>query len=421
MREEQVQRAWASIHQISEPILHPSLKGLGYPRSLRRLSINLPQAEDSWPLIPYFVLRPMGPSAVGVVYLGPPIQGPRALFPYAGVVRRKAKKEAQAPKHCYDLSPRYCVDATEQGNIARFVGHSCAPNCVAVPHCYGYDQVGVAFVLLPGHWLRPGVEVVINSGRAADERENERCACTAKVCTAHYWPPTPQPKLTLHEEKRAFSVKAPPLDLATQQAQSDLQMAHFEAAIARTQDMLRTLEARLALVQNLVPPTSNDHSSLANHTSLSPTSQAAKPKETEQEPSQPAPPSQPLPNSGSAASTHHAGKPATAGASSPPSNPSRPTPKQPTQPAPPEQQRQHQEEEDDVEVVEEVPLVRRRLAKRRRLQRLSLPVQRQHQEEEDDVEVVDEVPLVRRRLAKRRRLQRLSLPSARPEVIIIDD
>ncbi|MDH5824034.1 SET domain-containing protein-lysine N-methyltransferase [Luteimonas sp. RD2P54] len=90
----------------------------------------------------------------------------------------------------FTLNDDYVIDANVEGNVARWINHSCEPNCEAVveeddesrPH---KDKVFIEAI----RDIRAGEELTYNYGITLDERHTPKlkklwgCRCGAKTCT----------------------------------------------------------------------------------------------------------------------------------------------------------------------------------------------------------------------------------------------
>lgn len=91
---------------------------------------------------------------------------------------QRLKRQARGGDGCvyiFELNRRHDLDGRTRGNIARFMNHSCAPNCRSVT--------------IAGHvWLRAirdiaeGDELTFDYGYAYDQWRLHPCRCGAKQC-----------------------------------------------------------------------------------------------------------------------------------------------------------------------------------------------------------------------------------------------
>jgi len=90
----------------------------------------------------------------------------------------------------FTLNEDYVIDGNIKGNIARWINHSCEPNCEAViePDDKGrarYDKVFIEAL----RRIKPGEELTFNYGITLAERHTPRlkalwgCRCGAPSCT----------------------------------------------------------------------------------------------------------------------------------------------------------------------------------------------------------------------------------------------
>ncbi|MGV8959603.1 MAG: SET domain-containing protein [Stenotrophomonas sp.] len=90
----------------------------------------------------------------------------------------------------FTLNEVYVIDANHGGNDARWINHSCDPNCVAmVQATKGDDPADDKVFINAIRDIKPGEELTYNYGITLDERHTPRlkkiweCRCGAKDCT----------------------------------------------------------------------------------------------------------------------------------------------------------------------------------------------------------------------------------------------
>lgn len=90
----------------------------------------------------------------------------------------------------FTLNERYVIDANVEGNVARWINHSCAPNCRAVLEEHGKGNTRNDRVLIETlRAIRAGEELTYDYGITLEERATPRlkkiwaCRCGASDCT----------------------------------------------------------------------------------------------------------------------------------------------------------------------------------------------------------------------------------------------
>ena len=110
----------------------------------------------------------------------------------------------EEPEHTYllTLDSERVIDANVGGNAARFINHSCAPNCE--PIAYG-DHIWIVAV----RRIRPDEELAYDYAIELDEphtparKRRFPCACGAKRCRGSILKPKRQP--AHHSVRRAIA------------------------------------------------------------------------------------------------------------------------------------------------------------------------------------------------------------------------
>jgi uncharacterized protein len=116
---------------------------------------------------------------------------------YKGKVRTHAQVdeaygelEENGHTFLFTLNDDYVIDANVDGNVARWINHSCAPNCEAVleENSKGKGHKDKVFIEAIRD-IEPGEELTYNYGIVLDEPHTAKmkkvwgCKCGAKKCT----------------------------------------------------------------------------------------------------------------------------------------------------------------------------------------------------------------------------------------------
>ena len=90
----------------------------------------------------------------------------------------------------FTLNDEYVIDGARKGNDARWINHSCAPNCEAlIEEAEGDDRTADKVFIEALRNIKPGEELTYNYGITLEERHTPRlkkiwsCRCGAKNCT----------------------------------------------------------------------------------------------------------------------------------------------------------------------------------------------------------------------------------------------
>jgi uncharacterized protein len=118
----------------------------------------------------------------------------RAIIPYRGKLITHAEADAQGPDDghtfLFILNDDYVIDATRGGNEARWINHSCNPNCIAYliesrAKNPKWDKVVIESLrdIAPGEELSYDYRIEADDPDNALERSLWVCRCGAKNCT----------------------------------------------------------------------------------------------------------------------------------------------------------------------------------------------------------------------------------------------
>ncbi len=103
------------------------------------------------------------------------------LFPYRGI--RITKEEAtrrleDGNAYLFILDDEYDLDGDVPENLARFVNHSCFPNCESF---HQGDEIWIASL----EDIQPGAEITINYGYGLEDYPNNPCYCGHQECIGY--------------------------------------------------------------------------------------------------------------------------------------------------------------------------------------------------------------------------------------------
>lgn len=143
-----------------------------------------------------------GPDAWGVFWGGPPLlyvrPAPLAIMPYLGdIVMADKSSSLESLRYAARLSRYLLIDASRAGNAARFINHSCSPNCVLVTYYDEYGMRGLMVVLLRDARVAPGDELTINYGWNAQPAQGVDviCRCSSRIAPHSIFRPPPAPAI----------------------------------------------------------------------------------------------------------------------------------------------------------------------------------------------------------------------------------
>lgn len=122
-----------------------------------------------------FAVRPLARGEVVIEYTGERINWKEAL--------RRHPHDPNEPNHTFyfDIGGDRVIDANVGGNSARWINHSCQPNCEA-------DEEDGRVFIKALRAIKPGEELFYDYGLSTDERytaavkKQYECRCGAKAC-----------------------------------------------------------------------------------------------------------------------------------------------------------------------------------------------------------------------------------------------
>ena len=94
--------------------------------------------------------------------------------------------------YVFGLDERYSIDGSTPKNTARYINHSCEPNCQT-------EQFGRIIWIVAIMDIEAGEELTYNYEYEIDDEPTEPCHCGAKHCCGyilgpHYWDRVKQPE-----------------------------------------------------------------------------------------------------------------------------------------------------------------------------------------------------------------------------------
>jgi SET domain-containing protein len=101
---------------------------------------------------------------------------------HAEADRRYAKEHENSPHTMlFAVNDKVVIDATRDGNSARYVNHSCAPNCEAI------EEDGRIFIetvkkIAPGEELTYDYNLVLEERHTPALKKMHACFCGARRC-----------------------------------------------------------------------------------------------------------------------------------------------------------------------------------------------------------------------------------------------
>ena len=110
------------------------------------------------------------------------------IIRYTGekITREESDRRLEAGNvYIFGLDERYSIDGKDLGNTARYINHSCDPNCQT-------EQFNNTIWIVAIKDIQEGEELTYNYGYDDKDYENNPCNCGAKNCCGYildrkYW------------------------------------------------------------------------------------------------------------------------------------------------------------------------------------------------------------------------------------------
>lgn len=88
--------------------------------------------------------------------------------------------------YIFELNKRYDIDGSVSWNTAKYINHSCNPNCES-------DIINGHIWIIATRDIKKGEEITYDYGYDMDDYENHPCKCGAKNCVGYivaeeHWP-----------------------------------------------------------------------------------------------------------------------------------------------------------------------------------------------------------------------------------------
>ena len=88
------------------------------------------------------------------------------------------------PAHTFlfELEDGRVIDARVRGNAARWINHSCAPNCITFEDDRGRVFIEARRTIKPGEELSYDYRLIVDGRMSKKERESYACKCGKRSC-----------------------------------------------------------------------------------------------------------------------------------------------------------------------------------------------------------------------------------------------
>lgn len=141
------------------------------------------QGQMTEPLAPSLSMVRIGPSPIAGqgLFATQPIPKGTRILEYTGEKISKqesARRLAAYNNYIFHLNYRYDIDGQGLENTARYINHSCDPNCEI-------DKVGEHIWILALRDIQVHEELSFNYGYDATDYEKFPCHCGARICCGY--------------------------------------------------------------------------------------------------------------------------------------------------------------------------------------------------------------------------------------------
>ena len=145
-----------------------------------------------------FAKRDISKGTEVMEYKGRKISKKRGDKKSQKTIKKSQKKQDKGAVYVFELNEKYDIDGNVSWNPAKYINHSCNPNCESVIE----DEKRVVINAIRD--IKKGEEITYNYGYSLDNFREHPCKCGSKNCVGYIVDKSEWPKLKeiLKKEKR---------------------------------------------------------------------------------------------------------------------------------------------------------------------------------------------------------------------------
>jgi SET domain-containing protein len=123
-----------------------------------------------------------------IEYVGEKITKKESERRSVALIEKNLGSQTDGAVYIFELNKRHDIDGNITGNPARFINHSCEPNCEP-------NVIKNRIWLISTRKIKEGEELSFNYGFDLDSYEDHECKCGAKKCVGYITSEDNWPKL----------------------------------------------------------------------------------------------------------------------------------------------------------------------------------------------------------------------------------
>ena len=135
-----------------------------------------------------------------IEYIGEKITKKESARRRIALIEKNRGSETDGAVYIFEVNKRHDIDGNIPENTARFINHSCDPNCEP-------DVIKNRVWLISTRKIKKGEELSYNYGFDLEDYEEHKCRCGAKECIGYITAEDNWPKLKKRLDKKKKKAK----------------------------------------------------------------------------------------------------------------------------------------------------------------------------------------------------------------------